>query len=395
MPASDLEPGLAVYFHWPFCASKCPYCDFNSHVAAGAVDHERWRRALLAELSHYAEETKGRAVSSVFFGGGTPSLMEPATVAELIAAVRSHWTTGETPGKTNGDDLEITLEANPSSAETGRFRDFRAAGVNRLSLGVQSFQDDSLAFLGRRHSSAEARKAIAMAAECFDRFSFDMMYGLPDQTPEDWRRDLGEALGLAGEHLSLYQLAIEPGTAFYSDGVKATGEDTGADLFHITQDVLEGAGLAAYEVSNHARPGAESRHNLNIWRGGDYIGVGPGAHGRLTKDFKAEGLHQIHNPERWLRKTEDAGHGTAKRRPLSPKIRAEEILMMGLRLTEGISRDRFAAVTGHGLDGAVDGDGLGRMVEGGFLEADDAGLRTTAAGRLCLNEVLRQLLAGD
>ncbi|MCH7863870.1 MAG: coproporphyrinogen III oxidase [Proteobacteria bacterium] len=387
MPASDLEPGLAVYFHWPFCASKCPYCDFNSHVAAGAVDHERWRRALLAELSHYAEETKGRAVSSVFFGGGTPSLMEPATVAELIAAVRSHWQTDE--------DLEITLEANPSSAEAGRFRDFRAAGVNRLSLGVQSFQDDSLAFLGRRHSSAEARKAIAMAAEHFDRFSFDMMYGLPDQSPEDWRRDLEETLELAGDHLSLYQLTIEPGTAFYSDGVKATGEDTGAELFHITQDVLEGAGLAAYEVSNHARPGAESRHNLNIWRGGDYIGVGPGAHGRLTKDFLAEALHQIHAPGRWLQKTEDGGHGTAKRRPLSPEIRSEEILMMGLRLTEGISRDRFAAVTGHDLDGAVGRDGLRRMVEGGFVEADEAGLRVTSAGRLCLNEVLRQLLAGD
>ncbi len=384
MAVSDLKPGLSVYFHWPFCASKCPYCDFNSHVAE-AVDHERWRRALLAELSHYAEETKGRAVGSVFFGGGTPSRMEPATVAALIAAVRSHWTTG--------DDLEITLEANPSSAEAGRFRDFRDAGVNRLSLGVQSFRDEALAFLGRGHSSAEARQAIAMAAAHFGRFSFDMMYGLPDQSPEDWRRDLGEALGRAGEHLSLYQLTIEPGTAYYRDGVAAAGEDTGAELFDITQDVLEGAGLAAYEVSNHARPGAESRHNLNIWRGGDYIGVGPGAHGRLTKDFRTEALHQIHAPERWLQKTEDGGHGTAKRRPLSLKIRAEEILMMGLRLKEGISRDRFAAITGVDLDQAVDRDGLGRMVDGEFLVADEAGLRVTSAGRLCLTEVLRQLLA--
>ena len=385
MAASDLKPGLSVYFHWPFCASKCPYCDFNSHVAAGAVDHGRWRLALLAELSHYAEETKGRTVSSVFFGGGTPSLMEPATVAELIAAVRSYWTTG--------DGLEITLEANPSSAEAGRFRDFRDAGVNRLSVGVQSFRAEALAFLGRGHSPAEAREAIAMAGEHFDRFSFDMMYGLPDQTPEDWRRDLGEALGLAGEHLSLYQLTIEPGTAFYREGVAAAGEETGATLFEITQDVLEGAGLLAYEVSNHARPGAESRHNLNIWRGGDYIGVGPGAHGRLTKDFRAEALHQIHAPERWLQKTEDGGHGTAKRRPLGPENRAEEILMMGLRLKEGISRVRFAAITGHGLDRAIDRDGLGRMVDGGFVEADEAGLRVTSAGRLCLNEVLRQLLA--
>jgi len=385
MAASYLKPGLSVYFHWPFCASKCPYCDFNSHVAAEAVDHGRWRRALLAELHHYAEETKGRAVSSVFFGGGTPSLMEPATVADLIAAVRSHWTTG--------DDLEITLEANPSSAEAGRFRDFRDAGVNRLSVGVQSFRAEALSFLGRGHSPTEAREAIAMAGEHFIRFSFDMMYGLPDQTPEDWRRDLGEALGLAGGHLSLYQLTIEHGTAFYRDGVAAAGEDTGATLFEVTQNVLEGAGLAAYEVSNHARPGAECRHNLNIWRGGDYIGVGPGAHGRLTKDFRTEALHQIHAPERWLAKTEDGGHGTAKRRPLSLKIRTEEIMMMGLRLTEGVRQDRFAAITGYGLDQAVDQDGLGRMVDGGFVKAGEAGLRVTPAGRLCLNEVLGQLLA--
>ncbi len=379
---------LSVYIHWPFCASKCPYCDFNSHVAE-AVDHGRWRRALLAELSHYAEETKGRAVGSVFFGGGTPSLMEPATVAELIAAVRSYWPTS--------DDLEISLEANPNSAEAGRFRDFRAAGVNRLSLGVQSFRDENLKFLGRGHSAREAREAVAMAGKHFDRFSFDMIYGLPQQTPEDWRRDLQQALELVsgheGEHLSLYQLTIEPGTAFYRVGVKGADEDTGAELFEVTQDVLEGAGLAAYEVSNHARPGAEGRHNLNIWRGGDYLGIGPGAHGRLTKDFLAEALHQIHNPERWLAKTEDGGHGTAKRRPLGPKIRAGEILMMGLRLKEGISRDRFAAVTGGDLDEAIDRDGLMRMLDGGFVDADEAGLRVTAAGRLCLNEVLRQLLA--
>ena len=380
---------LGVYIHWPFCASKCPYCDFNSHVA-DTIDSGRWRKALLSELAHFAAETtredQDRAVTSVFFGGGTPSLMDPETSAALIDAVKSHWPTDP--------DLEVTLEANPSTAEAGRFRAFREAGVNRLSIGVQSFDDGALRFLGRGHSADEARDAIAIAAETFPRFSFDLIYGLPGQSRADWERELDQALALAGDHLSLYQLTIEPGTAFYRDGVAAAGEDRGAALYGITQDRLEAAGYSAYEVSNHARAGFECRHNLDIWRGGDYVGVGPGAHGRLTEQLTAAGgtesIYQIHGPERWLAGVEAGGHATAKRQTLTPGERAEEILMTGLRLRDGIERDRLA-----GLKNFIDQGGLKRMIDGGFLESgetDGAGLRATAAGRLCLNEVLRHLL---
>jgi len=382
MAASGNNATLGVYIHWPFCASKCPYCDFNSHVA-DRVDSDRWRSALLAELAHFAAETKGRAVTSVFFGGGTPSLMDPDTAAALIEAVKSHWRTD--PG------LEVTLEANPSTAQiatgAGRFRNFFEAGVNRLSIGVQSFDDGALGFLGRGHSADEARDALRLAAETFPRFSFDLIYGLPDQTPDDWTRELDSALSLAGDHLSLYQLSIEPGTPFHRDGVRAVGDDLGAALYRITQEKMEQAGLPSYEISNHARPGFECRHNLDIWRGGDYAGVGPGAHGRLTNASGTETIYQIHTPERWLAAVEAGGHATAKRKTLTPIERAEEILMTGLRLSEGIRRDRLAE-----LENIIDASGLTRMIDGGFVERDEAGLRATPAGRLCLNEVLRQLL---
>jgi len=380
--------GLGVYIHWPFCASKCPYCDFNSHVS-DAIDHDRWRKALLAELSYFADETNGRAVTSVFFGGGTPSLMDPETAAALIDAVKGHWTTG--------DGLEVTLEANPSTAEAGRFRDFRAAGVNRLSIGVQSFDDEALRFLGRGHSAIEAKDAVALAAETFPRFSFDLIYGLPGALPgqsgDDWKRDLDRGIALAvetgGGHLSLYQLTVEPGTPFYRGGIAAAGEDIGAALYAITQEKMDQAGLPAYEISNHARPGFECRHNLDIWRGGDYAGVGPGAHGRLTNKSGTESLYQIHTPERWLAAVEAGGHATAKRQPLTPGERAEEILMSGLRLGGGIERESLAA-----LEPVIDPVGLKRMIDGGFVESDGGGLRATLSGRLCLNEVLRQLLSG-
>ena len=382
MAASGNNATLGVYIHWPFCASKCPYCDFNSHVA-DRVDSDRWRSALLAELAHFAAETRGRAVTSVFFGGGTPSLMDPDTAAALIEAVKSHWRTD--PG------LEVTLEANPSTAPiatgAGRFRNFLNAGVNRLSIGVQSFDDGALRFLGRGHSAKEAKGALRLAAETFPRFSFDLIYGLPDQTPDDWTRELDSALSLAGDHLSLYQLSIEPGTPFHRDGVRAVGDDLGAALYRITQEKMEQAGLPAYEISNHARPGFECRHNLDIWRGGDYAGVGPGAHGRLTNASGTETIYQIHTPERWLAAVEAGGHATAKRKTLTPIERAEEILMTGLRLSEGIRRDRLAE-----LENNIDASGLTRMIDGGFVERDEAGLRATPAGRLCLNEVLRQLL---
>ena len=379
MPAS----GISLYIHWPFCASKCPYCDFNSHVA-DSVDHHRWRRGLLAELGYFANETKGRQLTSIFFGGGTPSLMEPETTAALIEAAKTHWQPV--------DGLEITLEANPSTAETKRFQAFRDAGVNRLSLGVQSFRDSYLGFLGRGHSAAEAMDAIRLAAATFSRFSFDLIYGLPGQTADDFGQDLDQALQLARGHLSVYQLTIEPGTAFHRDAVVAANEDTGAEMYEMCQQRLTVAGMPAYEVSNHAGPGKECRHNLEIWRGGDYVGVGPGAHGHVTGNAGTDSIYQIHQPDRWLAAVEAKKHGTAKRQALTPDERAEEILMTGLRLTEGVNQDQFRALTGLELGDRLDPGGLEKMVEGGFLVSDDVGVRVTTTGRLCLNEVLRQLL---
>jgi len=336
----------------------------------------------LVELDCFAIETKGRAVSSVFFGGGTPSLMAPETTAQLIAAVKGHWATP--------DDLEVTLEANPSTAEAGLFNAFRDAGVNRLSLGVQSFRDESLSLLGRGHSADEAKAAINLASNTFPRFSFDLIYGLPDQTRSGWKEELTAALDFAADHLSVYQLTIEPGTPFYRDGVPACDEETGAALYEITQELLEDAGLKAYEISNHARAGHVCRHNTDIWRGGDYAGIGPGAHGRLTGPSATDTVYQIHAPDRWLDRVEAEGAGTAKRATLSAAERAREILMTGLRLIDGIGRDSLPD-----LEAIIDEGGLKRMIDGGFIETDEAGLRATATGRLCLNEVLRQLLAGS
>ncbi|MEE9317921.1 MAG: radical SAM family heme chaperone HemW [Rhodospirillales bacterium] len=381
------EDTFGVYIHWPFCASKCPYCDFNSHVAE-TIDQDRWRRALISELNTFALETPGRTVTSIFFGGGTPSLMEPETAAALIAQVRRRWA--------SEDGLEITLEANPTSVESGRFRALRDSGVNRLSLGVQSFRDRNLAFLGRGHSAEEAKKALVTAADVFPRFSFDLIYGLPDQTAADWARDLDDALDilrdLGGDHFSLYQLSIEKGTDFYRDRVQGATEETGAELYEITQTCLSGAAMPAYEISNHARPGGECRHNLNIWRGGQYLGIGPGAHGRIARKSRMEAQYRIADPARWLSAVEAKGHGTAKRLALSRSARAEEVLMTGLRLRDGISFSAFRAATGRDLDASMDPGGLERMKEGGFVEADDERLRATATGMLCLNEVLRHLL---
>ena len=381
MPA---DPGFAVYIHWPFCRSKCPYCDFNSHAGV-PVDENRWRAALLLELAHFAAMAPDRKVGSVFFGGGTPSLMDPATVDAVIEGIRRSW-------KTDGD-LEITLEANPTSAEAGRFRDFRGAGVNRLSLGVQALDDQALAQLGRTHDVAQALAALALAARVFPRFSFDLIHGRPGQTVEDWRRELVRAADLGASHLSAYQLSVEPGTPFHEAGVGEADEETAAALYETTLDVLEGAGLAAYEISNHARPGAECRHNLATWRGGDYVGIGPGAHGRLTLSGHTHAVHQIRSPDKWLSGVETAGHGTAGQIALTAEERREEILMLGLRLTEGVNRDRFRALTGVDVKVAVDGNELGKLVDSGFLVIDQAALRATPAGRSRLNAVLARLLA--
>ena len=384
----QLTPAFGIYVHWPFCLSKCPYCDFNSHVAED-VEHGRWRAALLRELDHYANETAGREVTSVFFGGGTPSLMEPATVAAVLDRVAGRWTLG--------DAAEITLEANPGTVDAARFRGFRDAGVNRLSLGVQSLDDADLRFLGRRHDAAEALAGIALAREVFPRISFDLIYARPGQTVAGWRDELARAIALAADHLSLYQLTIEKGTAFHPAHARGDfalpAEDIAVDLYDATQAITAAAGLPAYEVSNHARPGAECRHNLLYWRGDDYVGVGPGAHGRLTRGGIVRATRQRRAPARWLDEVETGGHGTRERVVVTAAQRAEELLMMGLRLTEGVESGRFARLAGRPLAAALDAGNLDRMREGGFVAFDGHRLTATPRGILVLDRVLAELLA--
>lgn len=379
----DRHPGFGVYVHWPFCRRICPYCDFNVHTDS-APDEAAWRSALLSELAHYAAELPGRTVTSLYFGGGTPSLMPPATVAALIDAVQMHWSIAE--------DIEITLETNPTSSEHARLRDFRTAGVNRLSVGVQSFDDSSLEFLGRDHSGAEALQTLEASKDIFERMTFDLIYARPGQTLDDWRAELVQALDLAGGHLSLYQLTIESGTPFHKAGVTPPDEDTTADMFESTQEILSAAGMPAYEISNHARPGEESRHNLTCWRGGDYLGIGPGAHGRLNIAGEVYGTHQVHNPRRWLQLTREHEHGTAKRRHLEPKERARELVMMGLRLVEGIDLNRFHAITGMPADAVLDMDAVIGLQVGGLIDISDNSLRATSDGRQRLNAVLAKIL---
>ena len=382
---SPAEP-LAVYIHWPFCRSKCPYCDFNSHVR-DRVDTARWERALLADLDHHAELVPGREVGSVFFGGGTPSLMPPATVAALLGRVRARWAV--TP------DIEVTLEANPNSAEAARFHAFAAAGVNRLSLGVQALDPAALRMLGRAHDRGEAIDAIEHARASFARFSFDLIYARPGQSLAAWRHELDEALTLAGDHLSLYQLTIEPGTAFatlYRRGELAVpAEEDAAVLFETTQDRVAAHGFPAYEISNHARPGAECRHNLVYWRYQDYVGIGPGAHGRLTRDDVKYATTQARLPERWLAAVEKAGTGIEEMAVIDRDSAVEEMLMMGLRLTEGVARAWLERAAGQNAE-ALFGDKLAPLVEGGFLTLDSDRLAVTAAGRQRLNAVLAALL---
>jgi len=382
--ASPVTNTLSLYIHWPFCLSKCPYCDFNSHVADGAVDEDRWRRALLAELAYFAAQTQGRRLESVFFGGGTPSTMAPDTTAVLIAAAKEFWP--------HSEDLEVTLEANPTSVEADKLKDFACAGVNRLSLGVQSFDDKALKLLGREHSATEAMRAISLARETFERFSFDLIYGLPEQTALGWKNELNQALELAGGHLSLYQLSIEAGTPFFRDGVHEADSETGADLYEQTHEQTALAGFNSYEISNYAKAGQACRHNVAIWLGGDYIGIGPGAHGRLSRASGTDALYQVHDPARWLERIEQDGHATAKRTPLSAATRAEELLLTGLRLSQGIEAARFKLLSGLSLQSVLDANALARLIDGDFLISGETGLRATAKGRLCLNAVLAELL---
>ncbi|MDQ0247971.1 oxygen-independent coproporphyrinogen-3 oxidase [Sphingomonas kyeonggiensis] len=367
---------LALYVHWPFCVSKCPYCDFNSHVRE-SVDQAAWRTAMLADLAHEAAELPGRRLGSIFFGGGTPSLMPPETVAAVIEAAERHW--GFEPG------IEITLEANPSSVEAARFADIASAGVNRVSLGLQALDDDALRFLGRAHGVDEGLAALDTAQRAFDRVSFDLIYARPDQSLADWEAELTRALSFGTEHLSLYQLTIEPGTRFatlFEKGeLKAYDPDAAADLFEATRAITRAAGLPAYEVSNHARPGAESRHNLTYWRYSDYAGVGPGAHGR--RGGMATVRHK--KPENWLSALGRNGHGMEREDPLDRHDRGVEALVMGLRLAEGVDLARIP-------DAPLDLKALALLETQGLVRRAGARLVVTDAGMPVLEAILRELV---
>ncbi len=385
-----MEP-LALYVHWPFCASKCPYCDFNSHVRE-RVDHGRWRGALLRELRREAGRAGRRPLVSVFFGGGTPSLMEPETVAALVAEARTLF---DAP-----DGLEVTLEANPTSVERGRLAAFREAGVNRLSLGVQSLDEEALRFLGRRHDAREAMAALEAARALFPRLSFDLIYARPGQAEAAWRDELRRALALAADHLSLYQLTVEPGTRFATEHARGAfalpdGDDA-ARLYTATAEEAAASGLLPYEVSNYARPGAESRHNLQYWRYGDYLGIGPGAHQRLSAAGGALLAARRHRaPEEWLARVERDGHAATAEEALAPPERMREALLMGLRLAEGVETARLEARCGMPFSEAVDGAMLAACEEEGYLEWAPGGgrrLRATAEGRLRLDAMLPVLL---
>ncbi len=376
--------GFGLYLHWPFCQSKCPYCDFNSHVAL-TIDERRWTRAYLTEIDRVAAQTSDRVLQTVFFGGGTPSLMAPEMVGAILDRIRAAWPMVNEP--------EITLEANPGSVEVGRFRAYRAAGVNRVSMGIQALNDADLKRLGRLHSVAEARAGFDVAQGAFERASFDLIYARQDQTLADWRAELRLALSLSGDHLSLYQLTIEPGTAFgdrFARGglLGLPGEDLAADLYDVTQEECSRAGMTAYEVSNHAAAGSESRHNLIYWRGGDYLGIGPGAHGRVTLDGTRWATECPKAPDAWLRAVESQGSGILPATPLSGGERATEYLMMGLRLEEGISLTRHRAMAGCCLAE----DKLIALQDLDLLHRSGDRLRATPAGRMVLNAILRDLI---
>lgn len=378
------EPGFGIYVHWPFCAAKCPYCDFNSHVRHQAIDQEAYAAAFLAEMKRMRDISGPRTVTSIFVGGGTPSLMKPATVGAILDGIASAW---HVP---NG--IEITLEANPSSVEAERFRGYRTAGVNRVSMGVQALNDADLKFLGRLHNVEDALKAIRLAREIFPRMSFDLIYARPGQSVEAWEKELKEAIGYAVDHLSLYQLTIEEGTPFY--GLHKAGklivpdEESAALLYEATQDITASLGLPAYEVSNHARPGAESRHNLTYWRYGDYAGIGPGAHGRLTMSGRKLATATEKRPEDWLSAVAAHGHGMIVEDELEPDEQADELLIMGLRLREGIDLSRWQALSGRDPDP----DKEDFLIREGFIERiGNSRLRCTPKGMLILDAVVADL----
>ncbi len=376
--------GFGLYVHWPFCQAKCPYCDFNSHVAS-RIDQRAWQAALISEIRRYGTETPGRVLNTIFFGGGTPSLMEPESVAAIIDAARGTWAPA--------NDMEITLEANPTSVEAGRFLGYRDAGVNRVSMGIQALRDPDLKALGRLHTVAEARAAFDLARNTFPRVSFDLIYARQSQSLSDWKVELKEALAMAADHLSLYQLTIEPGTAFGDRHALGRlrglpDEDISADMYEVTQALTDAAGLPGYEISNHAAPGAESRHNLIYWRGGDWVGVGPGAHGRLTVDGKRIATEATSAPSAWLQGVENGGGAESVREIITDTDSLEERLMMGLRLREGVPIDLAQQATGRDFNIKYSD-----LENNGFVERSGEMLRATAKGRPVLNAILREFLA--
>ncbi|MGJ8569531.1 MAG: radical SAM family heme chaperone HemW [Hoeflea sp.] len=378
------KPSFGIYLHWPFCAAKCPYCDFNSHVRHAGVDQQAYVSAFRQEIAAMRLLSGPQVVTSIFFGGGTPSLMSPDTVNAVLDAVRDAWVVP--------DGIEITLEANPSSVEAGRFRGYRQAGVNRVSMGVQALNDPDLKRLGRLHDRADALKAIGLARDIFPRMSFDLIYARPDQTAEAWALELEEAISLSADHLSLYQLTIEEGTPFY--GLHKAGKlivpdgELSAELYELTRQVCESHGLPAYEVSNHARPGAESRHNLTYWRYGDYAGIGPGAHGRLSTRAGKIATATERSPEQWLKLVAENGHGMIETSELTASEQADELLLMGLRLREGINLRRWGALAGRDLDP----DRTDFLIHHGMIEQMDVDrIRCTPAGMLVLDAVVADL----
>ena len=386
-PGPD-HPGFGIYVHWPFCMAKCPYCDFNSHVRHKPVDQMRFARALVSELKHYQlrQEAAGKTkpVTSIFFGGGTPSLMEPRAVAMVLDAVGDLWQLD--------NDIEVTLEANPTSVDASHFEGYKAAGINRVSLGVQSLHDDQLRFLGRLHDADQARTAIKLAQRVFDRMSFDLIYARPHQTPKSWAKELNEAIDLAADHLSLYQLTIEQDTPFfalYRNGkFDLPDEDASVELYEATHEICEARGLPGYEISNHARPGQESRHNLTYWRYGDYVGVGAGAHGRLTlSNGRIATIHERH-PESWLKKVEEDGCGAIDEEVLSLESQGDEMLILGLRVREGINLDRYQSLSGQ----VIAESKIDHLIKLGLLEKpSDNRIAATRQGFLVLNSLVSEL----
>lgn len=377
--------GFAIYLHWPFCQAKCPYCDFNSHVAR-EIDQSRWKQAYLAEIDRYAEQTQGRVLTSVFFGGGTPSLMQPDVVHAVLERIKQRWP--------QANDLEVTLEANPGSVEAGRFKAYADGGVNRISMGIQALNDTDLQKLGRIHTTKEALAAFDVARARFERVSFDLIYARQNQSLESWKTELKQALAMAVDHLSLYQLTIEDGTAFgdrYARG-KLTGlppDDLSADMYKATQDICEDAGYLGYEISNHARSGAESRHNRVYWRYGDYVGIGPGAHGRLSFGGQRYATEAWSNPNKWLDLVGQE-QSEKERSSLTGADQASEFLMMGLRLTEGVDQRRFEALSGQPLPV----DRIEYLSDLGMINVQASNLTVTPQGRMVLNAILAELLAG-